>query len=188
MQCICHSVENSHFNLILSEELKISLTIEKIVNESQCVSIELKPDESIEHALETNEILSSFEQKMGIYHLWIDQEYCSDHFDHKMLCIYVGKGYVKKRVKDHLSKKFSEDKEIDETIYVSFFECENRIAKYLEQLFLDIYKLHLNEAENRGDRYLHTMWDEGRVTHGTELHAQAEALARKYPDVFNLPE
>lgn len=35
-------------------------------------------------------------------------------------------------------------------IYFTFFPCENRRSKFIEQLLLDIYYLPLNTAENSG--------------------------------------
>ncbi|PLK46962.1 hypothetical protein C0V76_19260 [Uliginosibacterium sp. TH139] len=83
-----------------------------------------------------------------------------------MLGIYAGKGDALTRLLSHAKSKLPDN----ELFGVSFFECENRIAKYLEQLFLDTYSFHLNENENPGLLHLYACWDEERRIMGTELH------------------
>lgn len=73
-----------------------------------------------------------------------------------MECVYVGKGNVYMRSFDHATEKIPEG----ESVHVSFFECENRIAKYLEQLVLDLYRPRLNTYEVYGDRPLLSVWTE----------------------------
>jgi len=168
----------------MANELKISLLMEEIVNESFCVSIVREKNKPAASLLTDNEILSSLKNKVGLYHLWIDQDYCADHLDHQMLCVYVGKGFAHSRIKSHLEKKWH----TDERLFITFYECPNRIAKYLEQLFLDTHDFYLNTQENGGTKYFHTMWPDDRVTNGTQLHEQADILAKKYPDIYNPEE
>jgi hypothetical protein len=48
-------------------------------------------------------------------------------------------------------------------IYYSFYPCENRIAKYLEQLLLDTYDFPLNKSENRGNKKLCAYYFQSQV-------------------------
>jgi hypothetical protein len=93
--------------------------------------------------------------------------------------VYVGKGEALKRLSDHLKNKWNKT----ETLYISFYECENRISKYLEQLFLDTYEFHLNSYENDGTTKLFAYWDEHRFANGTETQKQGDILVEKYPNL-----
>lgn len=79
--------------------------------------------------------------------------------------IYVGKGHIKKRVRRHMEKFLAEEG----TIYVTFYRCSNRIAKYLEQLCLDHYLFPLNIAENFGKELLYARWSLNTGREGTVL-------------------
>ena len=88
---------------------------------------------------------------------------------HTMKCIYVGKGMGESRINDHVNKKSLKNTGI--SIYASFYECSNRMSKYLEQLFLDTYKFPLNTNENPGTKELFAVWNEDRYAMGTEANA-----------------
>ena len=181
MTCLCGEYDHDRFNETISQELQAEITAANVFNESFCVSIDLNVDQYFNCAsLNTTEILAELSKKMGVYQLWVDQDYCPDHYSHKMLCVYTGKGFVQQRVKEHISKKWVKD----EILYLTFFECENRIAKYLEQLSLDIYNFHLNSEENYGLEYLSTIWNEERIEHGTQFQEHLELLQLKYPNRF----
>lgn len=183
MTCICTEIDNSEFDAAVVGELRLPISLAQILDESYCVSIrqDLEPH-LLELSLNNNEILSGLRNKMGIYHLWVAQDSCGDHLSmHRMLCAYVGKGQAINRVRSHIKNKWVKD----EAMYVSYFECSNRVAKYLEQLFLDLYNFHLNDGENFGTKYLQTIWSEGRLVNGTQLHEHSEISAKKYPDIFN---
>jgi hypothetical protein len=109
--------------------------------------------------------------------LWVDNNYCHDHDIHSMICVYVGKGIAINRVKNHIKNKWP----TEEMLHISFFECENRISKYLEQLFLDTYKYYLNLSENTGSGTLYARWDDERHSMGTEIQNMADVYARKNP-------
>ncbi|EPF7755480.1 hypothetical protein ACSVMW_004547 [Vibrio parahaemolyticus] len=183
MDCICSEVEHSDFDEVVDNELKIPILVKNIANDSVCVSIEMNIEENLkEITLDKAEILQDLKGKMGIYQLWVEQDYCGDHFEHRMLCVYVGKGYVHHRITyDHLPNKWN----TDETLYITFYECSNRMAVYLEQLFLETYSFHFNKQENTGTKILHTLWDESRFLLGTETQVQSEKLAKKNPEFFN---
>lgn len=118
--------------------------------------------------------LKGLNAKVGIYHLWVDFENCTDHDTHTMKCIYVGKGTAEGRINDHVIKKGLKNTGIP--IYGSFYECSNRMSKYLEQLFLDTYKFGLNKYENPGTKELFAVWDEERYAMGT-MALEASALS-----------
>lgn len=111
--------------------------------------------------------LKGLHGKSGLYHLWIDYDNCDEHETYTMLGVYVGKGLAEIRVEDHIKSKWPKE----QILYVSFYECSNRIAKYLEQLFLDKYKFHLNRNENPGTESLFAVWSHARHFLGTELHS-----------------
>ena len=83
-----------------------------------------------------------------------------------MICVYVGKGLAEVRVDDHVKKKWPKNY----SLYVTFTECGNRLAKYYEQLFLDMYSFVLNRNENPGTEKLYAVWSEELHMHGTELY------------------
>ena len=143
-----------NFDQIITEETNFDLCASDILNNpSFYAGIQLIAlRDGIASA---NTYTTVINNQHGVYHIWIDTEEVSDSYLHKMKCIYVGKGEGGKRVKDHLSSKL-----IDyETVYVSFFECNNRKSKYIEQLFLDLYDIELNKAECRGTESLYANFD-----------------------------
>lgn len=156
-----------------------SVSVEEIINQSKyCQSLALdiisqgKDDES----LDLNDHLSGLKDKFGLYHLWIEIGNCQDHQKHLLLCVYVGKGHVKGRVLSHIKTKWPEE----QMLYITFYECENRVAKYLEQLFLDTYDFYLNSEENGGSGSLYARWDEERFVLGTELYEMAGRYEKKF--------
>ena len=181
---VCEKPKYISFNEIIKNELKNQVTIDELINDSYCVVFPLdytSEYEIDEEMLDTNDLLSSIKGKTGVYHLWIDEDYCVDHSTRKMLCVYAGKGVVDKRVKSHIKEKWTE---VDERLILTFYECENRIAKYIEQLFLDLYSFHLNSEENKGKEYLKTIWDEERYINGSDIMGQSIKLTKKYPERF----
>lgn len=161
----CVGVDYSSFDDICVKELRGKFRARSIVNESSfCTQIPINKEWQLEH-LVTSDYIQSLRGKVGIYHLWLDYDECDDHGMQTMRGIYVGKGFAKDRIKKHINTK---DLRSD-ILYVTFFECGNRISKYLEQLFLDVYRFDLNERENSGTERLFAVWGEERFTHGTEL-------------------
>jgi hypothetical protein len=79
------------------------------------------------------------------------------------------KALEKRRSEDR--KKKRERLRADEPYWISFFECENRIAKYIEQLFLDTYRFPVNTNENPGVEELWASWTDERYAIGIELLA-----------------
>jgi hypothetical protein len=117
MNCICTDFDHSDFDQIVKQEMKSPVFVSDIVNDSYCISIDIYLDENLnEISLDINETLSGLTGKIGIYHLWIDADYCAEHFDHQMLCVYVGKGFAQKRIKFHIPDKWLKAK-----FYISLF-------------------------------------------------------------------
>ena len=91
------------------------------------------------------------DRKEGVYTLWHKSDYCAEHDRFHMTALYVGKGNIGKRLRDHWKNKdFSEQL----LIYFTYLELPNRFSKYMEQLLLDLYKWPYNKAENTGTRLL----------------------------------
>jgi hypothetical protein len=171
----CVDVDYSPFDDICAQELKVSIDADLIVNNSEfCTLIPISDDLKLEH-LESSDYLKGLRGKVGVYHLWVDYDNCDDHEKYTMMGVYVGKGFAEQRINSHINDKFPNA----DHLYVSFFECENRLAKYIEQLFLDQYKFYLNKAENCGEKYLFAVWDEDRHHHGTETYEIANIYAKR---------
>jgi hypothetical protein len=174
----CINVSYEDFDRICAQELCAPIRASQIVNEcSFCVNIPINEGLSFED-LKTSDFLKGLNKKIGLYHLWIDYDECEDHDTNTLLCVYVGKGFAKGRIMDHINKKYSHLTKL-ETLFCSFYECSNRIAKYLEQLFLDLYKFESNEHENRGANYLFAVWNRQRYLHGTEIQLLADIASRR---------
>jgi hypothetical protein len=121
-------------------------------------------------------LLQRIKDKIGVYHLWkIAASACPVHRTYSMECVYVGKGNGFDRATVHLGQKFLDTPQF----YISFYECENRIAKYLEQLFLDTYTFELNKKECIKDGpKLYAFWGIDRYEIGTETAFLADEGAR----------
>lgn len=162
----CQNPDYSDFDGNAALELSNPPSASEIINESKfCTFV------PIEEALQLGDLtfkdyLKSLHNKEGLYHLWVEYDNCDEHETYTMLCVYVGKGTAETRVIDHIKKKWPES----QCLYVTFYECSNRISKYLEQLFLDTYDFYLNKNENSGSKTLFAVWDEERHNLGTEMH------------------
>jgi hypothetical protein len=171
MKCIdqnfpCQNHQYPEFDNVLVAELRKPTLAHEIVNASQYCTL-VPTDEVMQlEDLTHRDYLKALSGKIGLYHLWVDYDNCDDHDTHTMLCVYVGKGFAEVRVDSHIKKRWPKP----ELLYVSFYECSNRMSKYLEQLFLDTYSFHLNKNENPGQKYLHAVWDHERHLLGTQAH------------------
>ncbi|MBL3562850.1 hypothetical protein [Rhodovulum sulfidophilum] len=101
-----------------------------------------------------------FAEKEGVYILWHKSDYCTEHELFHMKGLYVGKGDVAKRLRQHWKTKNTAEEVL---IYFTFLPCENRKSKYIEQLLLDIYDLPLNTAENIGTETLCAYFTQSEV-------------------------
>lgn len=101
-----------------------------------------------------------FAKKGGVYVLWYKNNYCPEHEQYHMKGLYVGKGDAAKRLRHHWKTKNTIEQIL---IYYTFFPCENRKAKYVEQLLLDIYNLPLNKVENTGTEKLCAYFSQSEV-------------------------
>lgn len=179
LQCECEGLEHEKFNSILSDELRKNITVHDVFNRDYCLMLSVDQIDEDE-GLSVHEHLTDLKGKIGVYGLWIEHTECYDHDMHRMLCLYIGKGFALGRIKKHLTEKWPEQ----ELLYVTFYECENRIAKYIEQLFLDNYDFPLNRGENTGEGFLATVWDSERYSIGTNVHEISDRLANKFPERF----
>ena len=173
----CQNPDYAVFDDVATRELRNPPAAHAIVNDSRfCTPIPI--DEACQLSdLDHKDYLALLRGKTGLYHLWIDYEHCTDHDTRTMLCVYVGKGLAEVRISAHIRDKWPRA----EQLYVTFYECSNRMAKYLEQLFLDTYAFHLNTNENPGDADLFAVWDGERHLLGTVLN---EVSARSKLDGF----
>ncbi len=163
----CQDPEYPNFDEIAANELCTPPSADLIVNKSAfCTFLPLKEAATIGD-LTHRDFLSGLKGKVGLYHLWVDFENCTDHDTYTMLCVYVGKGLADARINSHIFDKSP----AEGNLYVTFYECPNRMAKYLEQLFLDTYKFHFNKNENTGSDYLYAVWSNERHLLGTELNS-----------------
>lgn len=175
----CVNISYGSFDEICAKELREPISASQILNESSfCVNVPINESLRLEE-LETSDYLRGLKRKIGLYHLWIDYDECDDHDMNTLLCVYVGKGLAGGRVKDHIRNKYHHLYKLD-TIFCTFYECHNRIAKYLEQLFLDLYKFESNKNENIGSDHLFGVWDRQRYLHGTELGLLANTISAKH--------
>lgn len=166
---LCQNPQYPEFDLIAQRELKSPPSVHEIINRSVFCTYLPLDDERILGDLNHQLYLKSLNAKSGIYHLWVDFENCTDHDTHTMKCIYVGKGTAELRINDHVIKKHLKNTRVP--IYASFYECNNRMSKYLEQLFLDTYQFSLNRNENPGKKQLWAVWDDERYSLGTEANS-----------------
>lgn len=142
------------FDDVAISELNTPPSLDEIVNHSDfiaSISLEHRLEGASGRTLSIAKHFTSLKGKIGLYQFWIEIDHCDTHDLYHMLCVYVGKGKAQARVIQHLKDKWPEQ----QLAYVSFYECENRIAKYLEQLMLDKYDFFLNTAENFGTEALY---------------------------------
>lgn len=165
---LCQNPEYQEFDSIAAKELFNPPSVHEIINGSAFCTVLPLDDENILGDLTHQMFLKGLSNKTGLYHLWVDFENCTDHHTHTMKCIYVGKGFAEDRINDHVIKKSLKNTGV--SLYASFYECSNRMSKYLEQLFLDTYGFLLNKNENTGTLELFAVWDEERYALGTEAN------------------
>lgn len=143
--CDCHCEDSpSDFDKTILEETRFGITLRDITHNNVCWYTDKSMDDSGLKGLR-------FSDPEGIYILWHKNDYCPVHELFHMRALYVGKGNAKRRLVNHWAKKNTSEEML---IYFSFFPCRNRIAKYIEQLFLDTYNIPLNKSENTGKHTL----------------------------------
>lgn len=162
----CQNPDYSDFDNVASSELRDPIPASTFVNESRFCTIVPTDEEQQLGDLDHKSYLKGLRGKIGIYHLWIDYDNCDVHKTNTMICVYVGKGLAGARVDKHVRSKWQKNY----MLYVTFTECNNRLSKYYEQLFLDTYAFVLNKNENPGKKNLYAVWNEELHMLGTELH------------------
>lgn len=162
----CQNPDYETFDQIALAELAKPISAHALVNESSfCTELPVN-DYLLIGDLDHKLYLRELRGQVGIYHLWIDYDVCDDHGTYTMLCVYVGKGFAEFRIDSHVRTKWPKGTQL----YVTFTSMENRLSKYYEQLFLDVYAFELNNIENSGKEHLFAIWDEERHHLGTQLH------------------
>ena len=152
MLCNCNKIDNE-FDQILKSELTLDIDLKTICHSNI--------GWFIDKTISDDSLLKEWNEKnsIGIYFLW-EKEYCDIHHLYPMRCLYIGKGDIFKRLENHFNTK---DFSNEQLIYFSYFVCENRIAKYLEQLFLDLYNVPFNKSENKGRKILNVIYTQNEV-------------------------
>ena len=171
---LCNIADYQRFDDVASNELKNPIFADELLNEGQ-YHIQI----SLEHISDDEEAklihyLSYLRNTFGIYFIWRDETFrCDDHDRNILRCMYVGKGDIEPRIRSHLSEKAEL---ADQLLYVSAYPCENRVAKYLEQLFLDTWNFPLNDAENTGSEILFGFWEDEQLSSPDSLHHLADKI------------
>jgi hypothetical protein len=141
--CRCGQTDEE-FDQIAMSELVDPIALNRIAR----MNIGWFSDSSIcDHHIE----LWRLDQAEGLYILWHKSDYCPEHDRFHMTALYVGKGNIGMRLRNHWKNKDFSDQLL---IYFTYIELPNRLAKYFEQLLLDVYDFAFNKAENTGTKVL----------------------------------
>lgn len=151
-QCSCGESDNE-FDETAAQEMRLPVRLHTLSRQN----IGWYCDRTVtDHHLDTWNLGG----RSGLYLLWHKNDYCVAHQLFHMKALYAGKGRIDARFRDHWSKKATQEELL---IYFTFMELENRVAKYVEQLILDIYDLPFNRSENRGRKTLCAHFSQGEV-------------------------
>lgn len=174
----CQVLDYSDFDQIAQAELSNPISAHEWLNESEfCMPIPIDKDFTVgdlNHKL----FLKPLKGQAGLYHLWSDYENCDDHGTYTLKCAYVGKGPPDTRIAAHIRDKWPNGV----NLYATFTAMQNRLSKYYEQLFLDIYNFELNTAENNGTETLFAVWDDERHLMGTHSNETSNLSKMQTPD------
>ncbi|EIO9263345.1 MULTISPECIES: hypothetical protein [Vibrio] len=153
------------FNEIIREEISAQgVTFESIINQSIVFPLYKHEKEQMEGSvLYINPLLNVNE--MGLYLIWSP---VGTPVNGKMIfkCSYAGKGWAKDRIAIHEKKKL-----VELGYLITFYQCENRIAKYMEQLLMDFYNFEYNKSENRGNIDLYLIQESHVMTFGNQAYS-----------------
>lgn len=132
-ECRCPPDPYDQFDSVIGRELAIRLIAQDIVKESQfCTMIQKNMfyanslTELEINELTLRDVLRGLDNKMGIYHIWMDDDFCDVHKRRNLECVYVGKGEALTRLLSHA--KHPERLLAAVPHWITFFECENRVA------------------------------------------------------------
>ncbi len=150
--CACNIV-NAVFDQIASTELALPIRLYEICRTNICWYL----DRTL---VEGDEFEKRVPNEDGLYILWHKDDYCPRHEKFHMRALYVGKGRIRKRVINHWKHKPTKEEML---IYVTYSPMKNRLAKYIEQLMLDVYNFPLNTSENPGTLKLCAHLDQSDV-------------------------
>ena len=168
----CLTYSHPEFDHVCEAELVKKLSVKEIANDSGfSTSVDLNSIEAHkDDCLHSSDYLAGLKNKNGLYQLWVYEDFCMDHNQYLLQCIYLGEHFSECEITSRIREKWPDA----EKIYISFYECDKRIAKYLKQLFLETYDFYLNQDENTGGKTLYTRWDYERFNFGTELFNEGE--------------
>lgn len=165
----CQNPDYSEFDRRACSELNNPILADDLVNKSPvCTMLPLNEELLLDDITYKN-FTKSIGKTMGVYHLWVEYDKCGDHGTYCMRCVYVGKGYARSRLDSHVSEKWQGSNYKDDTLFATFTPIRNRLAKYYEQLFLDLYDAEFNKEEKSGGKPLYAVWGEDRYCLGTQL-------------------
>tara|TARA_R110001592_G_scaffold211590_3_gene463526 strand:- start:3395 stop:4063 length:669 start_codon:yes stop_codon:yes gene_type:complete len=160
---------------LLTDTRLIDITTNKI---KECLIQEWEINDEL--LLKTYQQLHSWKDKRGIYIFWRMDDKSDDCKENIFIAEYVGQGTVVNRVIDHLT---GTDEKLPKWIrpyppFITFFECELRIAKYYEHLLLETYKFELNFQQNSGTLDLYRHVKENDLLSGSETDKNADLFTR----------
>lgn len=144
-ECTCYDWnQDSPFNRAIESETRLDITLRRLLGSH----VGWYHDGQGRRA---NGDINSMALKnvSGVYILWQQDGYCSEHDAEHLRAYYVGRSgsSIATRLKRHQTSK-----QVNEvlTTEVSVWQGPSRLAKYLEQLLLDLYRFPLNGNEMRG--------------------------------------
>lgn len=147
--CICYNwAADVEFDQAIAAETRMNLTLRRLVE----THAGWYSDGEQERA--NNDVSRlGLRNVPGVYIIWRQADYCSEHDAEHLRAFYVGKAgsSIEARLKVHQMNK-----QVNKILMteVSIWQGPNRLAKYLEQLLLDLYFFPLNGHEMRGTRLL----------------------------------
>ncbi|EGU9031301.1 hypothetical protein GA076_24035 [Vibrio parahaemolyticus] len=157
--CCCCSYSYREINKLLNGEIKLGVNIEDVIlHKAQRLYLPMKVNNQFhdDSDLTLHETLSLIGNKTGVYTFWVVQDQCITHNQYKLRLVYVGKAGSDAGVSARIKSQLKRGEDFDDNFFISFYECKNRTAKFIEQLVLDSYFVPYNREENpRHDPYMH---------------------------------
>src|SRR5688572_30851170 len=102
--CRCPAAPYMTFDNLLGKEMGSTLTAHHMVNKTPfCTMIQPNMVSALDR-LTLRDLLHGLNDRVGVYHLWRNEDSCDIHQLHHLECVYVGKGDAQGRVRDHLKK------------------------------------------------------------------------------------
>ena len=143
-ECSCN-ISSTAFDSIVMGETHFEITLHRLshANIGWYSERQLLDDHGIDDWVHRTTV--------GVYILWHKNGYWSLHNLFHLKALYIGKGYIGHRIKNHwLTKDFL----TEGIVYFTYLPMSNRCSKYIEQLVLDLYNIPHNHFENPGSATL----------------------------------